>query len=216
MNARFSNVSLKTTSGDGRNFQPLEYLYYRDSRGRWFRTKSRTDGGSTPFWLWWCIPPFGKKDWFSFIIHDGCFRDSIDMEIGGFWVKWTPDEAESNWLIHDAMKAQGYSPLKRFGVYLALEWFGWKAFDEDRKAKSRRAKAAPHYGHKVSCTGVVEASNADDLVAAAEGEKVQPGRGLAGSANLVTGSPTAATLAKQHYAGCPARDGKPVCNCRLR
>jgi uncharacterized protein DUF1353 len=133
MSAGFDNRLLQTSSNDGRNFYLLEPLFYTDSFGRKYRTTTDTDGGSTPFWLWWCVPPFGKKDWFSFILHDGCFRNKIEKWDGLNWARWVPSEQQSNWLIHDAMKAQGYSPLKRFGVYLALEWFGWRAFDEDRK-----------------------------------------------------------------------------------
>jgi len=133
MHHGFTNKLLQTTSCDGRNFHLLEFLEYTDSRGRRYRTATSTDGGSTPWCLWWLIPPFGKKDWFSFILHDGCYRNSIEIWNFGRWIKWTPNEAVSNWLLRDAMRSQHYSPFRRAGVYIALKYFGWRAFDEDRR-----------------------------------------------------------------------------------
>lgn len=128
----FDNKTLQTTSNDGHNFALLEYLLYTASTGKRFRTATNTDGGSTPWFLWWLIPPFGKKDWFSFILHDGCFRNCIERWDGERWVKWTPTEAQSNWLIRDAMRAQGCCRWRRVSIYIALKWLGWRAFEEDR------------------------------------------------------------------------------------
>jgi len=160
MKGKFLTPFVETVTTDGRNFKLLTWLIYRDSKGRHFRTITDTDGGSTPPWLWPLIPPFGKKDWKAFVLHDGCYRNEI--EINGFnwnedwlvnwelrratcttptWRKWTPSESESNWLLDDALKAQGYNRLKRLGVKLALCVFGWRAFDDDRKRAAIYARA---------------------------------------------------------------------------
>lgn len=135
----FQNRLLKTLSEDGWHFQLLEWLEYHGKFGERYRTKTDTDGGSTPWWLWWLIPPFGKNDWWSFVLHDGCFRDSIERWDfrENEWIKWTPTESESNDLIHDALISQGYGWWKTMRIYIALKWFGFRAFDEDRKSRRR-------------------------------------------------------------------------------
>lgn len=133
----FQNHVLHVLTGDGRNCDLLEWLYYTDSYGRMIRTQTRTDGGSTPWWLWWLIPPFGKRYWLSFVLHDGCFRDCLEIWLDGDWKKWSPTEAESNWLIRDALRSQRANSFKRAAIYIALQWCGWRAFDEDRRRKSK-------------------------------------------------------------------------------
>lgn len=139
MNYGFQNKSLLTTSRDGWHFDLQEWLVFHDDKGNRYRTKTPTDGGSTPWWLWWLIPPFGKRDWWSFIQHDGCFKNLI--EIWDFqhskWVKWNPTEGQSNRLLYCALTSQGYGRFKKLCVFIALEVFGWKAYDDDRKRATK-------------------------------------------------------------------------------
>ena len=67
-------------------------MYYRTKHGYLLRTKTSTDGISTPFFLWCIIPPFGKI-WWSGIIHDAAFRDQLEIqdERTGEWRKLTLD-----------------------------------------------------------------------------------------------------------------------------
>lgn len=129
----FENVRpLLVSTNDGHICQLEEYLYYRDSRGNYYRTKTDTDGLSTPRLIWFLIPPFGKI-WKSGVIHDAAFRLKLERWNGHKWVACILNEKQCNWLIHDAMESQGASWIEHTVIYLALKWFGWRAFDEDRK-----------------------------------------------------------------------------------
>lgn len=138
MKPGFTNpLPLSVRTSDGWHCDLLEYLCYTDSNGDKYRTLTATDGGSTPWFLWWIVPPFGKRDWYAFILHDGCYRDCIQKwnVLKSTWHQWTPTEAQSNWLLDDALKSLGYGHFKRKCVDIALNWFGWRAFDADRRKK---------------------------------------------------------------------------------
>lgn len=139
MSGFLNHRGLKTRSLDGRNCVLLEYLYYRTEDGRLLRTRTATDGISTPALIWCIIPPFGRI-WWSGILHDGCYKDSIEEYdfTTLSWEPWHPTEADADELIFEAMKSQDARCVMRFIIYINLRWFGWRAFDEDRALASKR------------------------------------------------------------------------------
>jgi|GEM_PF-1836575 len=138
MRPGFQQVSIPFLTGDGRNGSLLDYLNYTDSLGRAWRTKTSTDGLSTPRIIWFLIPPFGKRTWFSGVLHDGGFRNRLEIYRNGRWEKITLNEQECNWLIWDALGSQRANRWERAVIWLALNWLGWRAFDEDRHALARK------------------------------------------------------------------------------
>jgi hypothetical protein len=78
------------------------------------------------------------KWWWSYVFHDGCYQDQIERydEIHSRWVKFEINEAESNALLYWLMGTQGAMWWEYTVVWIALNWFGWRAFDEDRKKKT--------------------------------------------------------------------------------
>jgi hypothetical protein len=137
----FQNDKLKVLTGDGRNCDLLDYLEFVDKYGNRFRTKTSTDGISTPRFIWSLIAPFGKL-WKSGVLHDGAFRDNLEY-LDWHKQKWMPitlDEDACNELIFDAMRSQRATRLERYAIYINLQWFGWRAFDEDRRKKSNATR----------------------------------------------------------------------------
>ncbi len=75
------------------------------------------------------------KWWWSYIFHDACFQDQIELWDGAAWEPFTLTEKESNALLYEAMGTRGQDAMwwEKTVVWIALHWFGWRAFDEDRK-----------------------------------------------------------------------------------
>ena len=137
MGAGFQNKVLMVMTADGHNCTLYEPLVYRRRNGDLIRAinYSTTDGLSTPAFLWPLIPPFGKI-WFSGVIHDAAYRNTLEKlnDTETTWLPITLSEEDSNELIHEAMETQGAGWLEHTVIYIALEWFGWRAFDADRRA----------------------------------------------------------------------------------
>lgn len=122
----------------GIDFKLQEYLYFDSDKFGKLRTKTDSDGISAPTNP--MVQRFGPYI-ASGILHDGSYR--IDSEgvakleqqtISGEWFPLLLTEKECNELIEEALKSEGCSWLEREIIYNALQLFGWKAFDDDRKS----------------------------------------------------------------------------------
>jgi len=131
----FQQTTLRVSSSDGHNFVLLEPLVYVCNDGRCLRaiTGTTTDGASTPQEIWNIIPPFGVG-WFSYIMHDAAYRDTLEIlvEPGLTWEKITMTEDQSNQLLLEAMESQGVNLVTREIIYRAVCDFGKSSFDSDR------------------------------------------------------------------------------------
>lgn len=78
--------------------------------------------------------------WWSYILHDACYKDRLERWDGNAWAHCTLTEPQSNSLLYQAMRKQKAHWWEYTIVFLALHCFGWRAFDADRKAAARRAR----------------------------------------------------------------------------
>ncbi len=100
-------------------------------------------------WFWWlaglgalvCIAglhleSFGRW-WWSYVLHDGCYQGNLEISLddGKTWHPYAPTEDESNELLDEAMQSQRADWWEYTLVYVNLKWFGWRAFDTDRKKR---------------------------------------------------------------------------------
>lgn len=131
----FKQTCLTVSTGDGRNCTLLEPLTFVRKDGSMIRIRAgaTTDGASTPPELWVVEPPFGKR-WFSYIIHDGAYRNTLELlRADHTWIPITLNEEQANELLRECMESQGSTFEEREAFFLALNEFGEKAFEEDRK-----------------------------------------------------------------------------------
>jgi hypothetical protein len=118
----------------GIDFDLQEYLYFNSEKLGQLRTNTSSDGISAPRITSNIIQRFGPYV-ASGILHDGGFRNALEVAlVDGTWAKLVLDEADCNALIDEALKSEGCSWLEREIIYNALQLFGWKAFDDDRKS----------------------------------------------------------------------------------
>lgn len=73
--------------------------------------------------------------WWSYVFHDGCFQGNLEIssDDGVTWRPYAPTEPDSNYLLYQAMASQGARWWEYTVVFIALQFFGWRAFDDDRK-----------------------------------------------------------------------------------
>lgn len=121
----FAKTTLAVTSSDGRNFTLLEDLVYVSLAGvtHTVPAGSKTDGASTPAYLWAEIPPFGRY-WLAAVLHDWAYRYS-DLA-----------KQECDWLLKEAMLDLGVGPVMAGVIYEGVHLEGQASFDEDRKARA--------------------------------------------------------------------------------
>ena len=121
----------------GVDFDLQEYLYFNSDLFGKLRTKTSSDGISAPRLIENIIQRFGPYV-ASGIIHDGAFRMKLEQQQpDGTWIPFMADDKDdgrANALIDEALKSEGCSWLEREIIYNALQLFGWKAFDDDRKS----------------------------------------------------------------------------------
>lgn len=134
----FQNTEpLLVRTADGHNCVPQEPLVVVTEAGHTYRAPvgSTTDGLSTPQAIWNLIPPFGVF-WYSGIIHDAAFRDTLEILCAdGTWAKCHLTLEAANELIHECMASQCRSrldELQREVIYKSLERWSQASFDEDR------------------------------------------------------------------------------------
>ncbi len=134
MNAGFFNSSLLVSQRpDGINFNLQEHLYFYSVKWGWLRTQTSSDGGSIPEIFWNIIPPIGRLLW-SYVLHDGAYQNHMEqLQPSGDWVAVTFAEIPANDLLAEAGRSQGANEFEIATIYHALNWFGWRAFNEDRK-----------------------------------------------------------------------------------
>ena len=132
----FQQSTLKVSSNDGRNFVLLEPLVYGMDKGLTIRAivGSTTDGASTPQEVWSLIPPFGSY-WFSAVMHDAAYRDTLEAYINDTWQKVTFNFDDSNALLMECMVSQGVNSIERDIIYKAVMDFGSASFESDRQHK---------------------------------------------------------------------------------
>lgn len=119
----------------GVDFELQEYLYFNSFHFGKLRTKTKSDGISSPTFVQNIIQRFGPYV-ASGILHDGAFRMKLErQDADGAWLPFMvddKDDSRANILIDEALKSENCSWLEREVIYHMLQLFGWKAFDEDR------------------------------------------------------------------------------------
>jgi hypothetical protein len=132
----FINETIAARTEDGHNFVLLEPLTYCANDSRLLRAPvgATTDGISTPDFIWNIIPPFGAT-WFSGVLHDAGYRDTLqictDVE-NNIWepAHYTQDQCDL--LMRESLLAHGVGVLEVEVIYHALSTFGSTAFHADR------------------------------------------------------------------------------------
>lgn len=81
-----------------------------------------TDFASVPRPLWWLLPPWGKYG-NAAVIHDF-----------GYWDQSRP-KAEVDRIFLEGMGVLGVSWVTRYGMYLAVRWFGFVAWAHRKQRK---------------------------------------------------------------------------------
>ena len=132
----FINETIAARTSDGHNFILLEPLTYLTDDNRLLRAPvgATTDGISTPDFIWNIIPPFGKT-WFSGVLHDAGYRDTLeictDVETNT-WVKAHYTQEQCDDLMKESLLAHGVGEFEAEVIYHALATFGSSAFHTDR------------------------------------------------------------------------------------
>lgn len=125
MTGRFTNLPLKVSSFDGRNFVLLEDFSFTRPNGEVITVPagSESDGASTPPEIWPVLPPFGLY-WPAAVLHDWAYRYS----------KLPKDECDL--LLNEGMAALGVHEVTRIEIYEGVHFGGGKAFAEDRQKQA--------------------------------------------------------------------------------
>lgn len=125
MTPGFSTLSIKVETSDGRNVIVLEDFSFTDSKGNVYVVPagSKSDGASTPRFLWRELPPFGVY-WLAAVFHDWLFRYS------------KLPEHQCNALLLEAMVSLNVPLLERQAIFEGVSLGGWVSFAEDRKAQT--------------------------------------------------------------------------------
>jgi hypothetical protein len=133
----FQNKSLDVRTQNGLDdtlIEPLEYLS-RDGTRYCAPKGSTTDGVSTPK-IVRMLPGYDATgdDWWSGVLHDSAYRNFLQKKLeDGTWAKADLSQAEADRLILEAMAAQRVGWFRRHVIYIGLRFFGWRAFEEDRR-----------------------------------------------------------------------------------
>jgi hypothetical protein len=77
---------------------------------------------------------FYGKWWWSYILHDALYQGNVERwnHDAQAWLPYRPPQAKCDALLFQAMRTQHASKLEALDVWLALHWFGRKAFKLDR------------------------------------------------------------------------------------
>jgi hypothetical protein len=94
----------------------------------------KTDFASIPRGLWNILPKRGKHDKAA-VLHDAGYRNQLE-DVRGYQIQITKAQTDSLFL--EAMEVSGVGMFSRRSMYLAVKFFGQKAYDEDRE-KARHA-----------------------------------------------------------------------------
>ena len=131
MRLGFLEDTLDTRSSNGRDDLLLSELRFVDSDGTLYKVPkgASTDGGSTPR-LCWVIPGFEPtgKHWFDWILHDGGYRDTLQVFANEKWVSAGLSRLQCDHLLDRALQMHGMGVIKRSIVYRVLRAEGWKFF----------------------------------------------------------------------------------------
>ena len=176
LNPHFLNSTLAVTQQrDGINFNLDEPLVFFSSKWGWLRTETTSDGLSVPQIFWNIIPPVGKLLW-SGILHDGCYRNNTEqLQADGTWCKVTFGESDSNGLLEEAARSLGGNDVEVSTIYHILQWFGFRAFSDDRKVATINGRSPQPYAALIASNPFYSL----DLAAAAASQK--PGASGAGN-----------------------------------
>ena len=135
MNPGFSVQQFKVSTEDGRNFILLEDVYYTTKAGVFYRIPAgaTSDGASTPSFLWNTIPPFGSY-WRAAFLHDSAYRNTLEVEQDGEWVKARLTKDVCDLLLEEAMELSGTHLITYKEIYEGVRLGGKSSFDADREA----------------------------------------------------------------------------------
>ena len=132
----FTNLPLKTSSSDGRNFILLADADYVARDGTIYRMPegATSDGASTPAEIWALIPPFGVY-WPAAYLHDCAYRNTLlKLTVDGkSWILATEPKERCDELLKEAMEALGVGLVRIEEIYEGVVVGGESSFDEDRK-----------------------------------------------------------------------------------
>lgn len=78
--------------------------------------------------------------WWSYVFHDACYQGQVERfnPHTNEWEDFMPSEALSNALLAEFMGTQKAQWWEYSVVWIALKWFGWRAFSQDRKRAASR------------------------------------------------------------------------------
>jgi len=131
MKPGFLETTLDTRSSNGRDDVLLSELRFLDTDGTLYKTPAGadTDGGSTPR-ICWLIPNFEPtgKHWFDWILHDGGYRDTLEVFRGGGWYPAALSRLQCDQLLDRSLRLRGMGQIKRAFVYHTLRAEGWRYF----------------------------------------------------------------------------------------
>ena len=122
---------------NGRDFWLLEPLYYTTQDGRLLRVRegSSSDGGSVPRITENLIERFGKL-LFAYVLHDGGYRDRLDIYRDGVWQPVTYNQRQCDGLLLESAESLRVNAVERDLIYTALRALGARDFNEDRISRA--------------------------------------------------------------------------------
>ena len=133
MKPGFLDKTLDTRSSNGRDDVLLTDLRFVDTDGKLYRVPSGadTDGGSTPR-IAWLIPGFEPtgQHWLDWILHDGGYRDTLEVFQNGLWVPAALSRLQCDQLLDRALTLHRMGAVKRFLVFRTLRAEGWRYFKQ--------------------------------------------------------------------------------------
>jgi hypothetical protein len=105
-------------SGDSRLFRTLQDFRFFSKHGLITVPKGTiTDGASIPRVFWSILSPFGEY-FKAALPHD--FLYSSDNK--------THTRKQADEILLEGMVVLGVNPVKRFAIYRAVRWFGWRCY----------------------------------------------------------------------------------------
>jgi hypothetical protein len=119
---RFLTVCTMTPLEDGRNWRLDQPLAYAPADGGHITVQSgfTTDLASIPRLFWNILPPFGRYTEAA-VVHDFLYRTH------------TVTRKRADSLFYEMMTVLGVNPTAKWTIYLAVRWFGGKAYRDDRR-----------------------------------------------------------------------------------
>lgn len=119
----FSPPDVLLRTADGLHGVAWEDQEFTHPDGRIFLIPkgAKTDGASTPQWMWNILPPVGKLYWMACRLHDALYQ------------LYGLTEQECNEILLVAMQVSGVNAFEAKTIFDGVKEWGLKSFEEDRK-----------------------------------------------------------------------------------